>query len=87
MEEYNGTRVMVKRKKARMVRDISFYIVIICQPPTLVNLTSQINNIVHYLEQLLKVREIPLVAELIRQHMHATVKCLDINGSKKLQLA
>ena len=40
-----------------------------------------------HLEQSLKIYDTPTLNNLIRQHMHATVKCLGVNGSKKLQLA
>lgn len=41
----------------------------------------------YHSEQLLKNYEIPTPNDVIRQHMHATVKCLGVNGSKKLQYA
>ena len=40
----------------------------------------------YHSEQSLEIYKIP-TPKLIRQHMHATVKCLGVNGSKKLRYA
>ncbi len=48
---------------------------------------SQIIDRVVHSEQLLKSYELPTLKSLIRQHMHATIKCLGVNGSKKLRYA
>lgn len=48
---------------------------------------SQIIDRIAHSEQLLKNYEFPTLQSLIRQHMHATIKCLGVNGSKKLRYA